>query len=253
MVNRSNEPVHILSFGAGVNTVALMVMLIRERAPLDGVIFADTGGETPDTYESVQVARTYLDEHEIPLTVVRARRGETDLYGVALRRRVIPSVQWRWCTRDFKVNPIHRYYRGLGSHVNQYVGIAFDEVHRMRDSREAYVTNLYPLVDRRFTRQDCIDLISEAGLPVPEKSGCYFCPFNSTKRWRWILERHPALFMKAIELEENSKHFPGQRLTDQVFRERDRVTLREYRGRLEAGTDSEQVPEGMACGGECMT
>ena len=253
MVNQGSEPTHILSFGAGVNTVALMVMLVRDRAPLDGVVFADTGGETPDTYESVEVARTYLAEHQIPFTVVQARRSKADLYGTALRRRVIPSVQWRWCTRDFKVNPIHRHYRRLGSHVNQYVGIGFDEVHRMRDSHEAYVTNLYPLVDKRLTRQDCINLISEAGLPVPQKSGCYFCPFNSTDRWRRILERHPDLFAKAIELEENSKHFPSQRLTDQVFRERDRVTLREYRGRLERGTDSEQVPEGMACGGECMT
>ena len=253
MVNQGNEPAHILSFGAGVNTVALMLMLVRDRAPLDGVVFADTGGETPDTYESVEVARAYLGERQIPFTVVRARRGEADLYGTALRRRVIPSVQWRWCTRDFKVNPIHQYYRKLGSHVNQYIGIAFDEVYRIRDSCEPYVTNLYPLVDKRLTRRDCIDLISEAGLPVPEKSGCYFCPFNSTERWRRILERHPDLFDKAIELEENSKHFPGQRLTDQVFRDRDRVTLREYRIRLEFGTDSAQVPEGMACGGECMT
>lgn len=253
MVNKSKESIHILSFGAGVNTVALMIMLIQDKAPLDGVVFADTGGETPDTYKSVELARTYLAEHQVPFTVVQARQRDTDLYGTALRRRVIPSVQWRWCTRDFKVNPIHQYYRGLGSHVNQYVGIAFDEIHRMRDSRETYVTNLYPLVDQRLTRQGCIDLISAAGLPVPEKSGCYFCPFNSTERWRRLLERHPDLFDKAIELEENSKHFPSQRLTDQVFRERDRVTLREYRSLLALGRDSAQIPEGMACGGECMT
>ena len=253
MADQNDATTHILSFGAGVNTVALMVMLVREKAPLDGVVFADTGGETPDTYESVEVARTYLEEHDVPFSVVRARRGETDLYGTAFRRRVIPSVQWRWCTRDFKVNPIHQYYRGIGGHVNQYVGIAYDEIHRMRDSRIDYVTNLYPLIDNRFTRQDCIDLISDAGLPVPEKSGCYFCPFNSTERWRHLLSRHPDLFEKAIGLEENSKHFPSQRLTDQVFRERDRVTLREYRSQLELGMDNQQVPEGMACGGDCMT
>ena len=253
MIDQSNETVHILSFGAGVNTVALMVMLIREGAPLDGVVFADTGGETPDTYESVNIAQEYLIEHKVPFTVVKARRGNEGLYAAALRRRVIPSVQWRWCTRDFKVNPIHRYYRGLRSHVNQYVGIAFDEIHRMRDSRVEYISNLYPLVDKRLTRQDCIDLIVQAGLPVPEKSGCYFCPFNSTERWRWILERYPDLFKKAIELEERSKHFPNQRLTDQVFRERDSVTLREYRSILQIGLDGPQPDEEMACGGECMT
>ena len=251
MGDPSGAPAHILSFGAGVNTVALMVMLVRDEAPLDGVVFADTGGETPDTYRSVDVAREYLDGRQIPFAVVKAPK--TDLYGTALRRRVIPSVQWRWCTRDYKVNPIHRHYRNLERHVNQYIGIAFDEVHRMRDSRVPFVTNLYPLIDERLTRQDCIDIIAEEGLPIPEKSGCYFCPFNSTERWRSILERYPELFDKAIELEENSKHFPRQRLTDQVFRDRNQVTLREYRNSLELGSGSEQIPEGIECGGECMT
>ena len=253
MERQDNGGTHILSFGAGVNTVALMVMLVRDGAPLDGVIFADTGGETPATYDSVEVARNYLANHHIPLTVVCARPRKTDLYGTALRRRVIPSVQWRWCTRDFKVTPIHRYYSDLGGHINQYMGIAFDEIHRMKDSREDYITNIYPLIENRLTRQDCISIIVEAGLPVPERSGCYFCPFNSTERWQQLLDRYPDLFAAAIALEENSKHFPSQRLTDQVFRERDRVTLREYRHRLEIGAGIAHIPEGMACGGDCMT
>ncbi len=64
------------------------------------------------------------------------------------------------------------------------------------------------------------------------------------------------LFDKAIALEENSKHFPDQRLTDQIFRERDRVTLRELRTRMsDSDTDSfgPLVMVGDPCGAECMT
>ena len=244
---------HVLSFGAGVNTVALMVMLIRDGGPLDEVVFADTGGETPATYASLELSAGYLAQRGIPLTVVRARPRGTDLFGTAWRRRVIPSVQWRWCTRDYKVAPIHRHYRGLGVHINQYVGIAYDEIHRMKESQDDYITNLYPLVDRRMSRGDCVALIEQAGLPVPEKSGCFFCPFNSTERWRDLLDEYPGLLDRAILLEENSKHFPSQRLTDQVFRGNDVVTLRDYRRRLELGQDVEQVGEGQSCGGDCMT
>lgn len=244
---------HILSFGGGVNTVALMIMLVRDGAPLDAAVFADTGGEVPETYHSVDTAREYLGKHGIPLIAVEARPRKTDLYATAFRRRVIPSVQWRWCTRDFKVNPIHKYYSELGVPIYQYMGIAFDEIHRMKDSRDDNITNVYPLIDNRMTRQDCVDVIAGAGLPVPAKSGCYFCPFNSTDRWRYLLHHHPHLVDKAIALEENSKHFPNQRLTDQVFRSRDRVTLREYRLRLMEATDAAQVPDGMECGGYCMT
>ena len=253
MEEQELRPAHILSFGAGVNTVALMVILVNERAPLDCVIFADTGAETPGTYEALENARGYLDEQGIPFKVVQARPRQTDLYGTLQRRRVIPSVQWRWCTRDFKVNPIHSYYSTLGVPINQYIGIAFDEVHRMKDSRVSHITNIYPLVERRMTRQDCINIIEEAGLPVPEKSGCYFCPFNSTERWKQLLAEYPDLFEKAIMLEESSKHFPNQRLTDQMFRERDQVTLREYRSRLATGQQATQIPDGMLCGGDCMT
>ena len=61
------------------------------------------------------------------------------------------------------------------------------------------------------------------------------------------------LALSYCALEEGSKHFPNQRLTDQVFRKRDRVTLREYRERLASGTGVVQIPEGMVCGGYCMT
>ena len=249
----AKTPFHMLSFGGGVNTVALMVVLVREQAPLDGAIFADTGGETPETYRSVEAAKGYLADHGVPLYTVQARPRQTNLYETALRRRVIPSVQWRWCTRDFKVNPIHKFYSSLGAHINQYMGIAFDEIHRMKDSREDNITNLYPLIDLRMTREDCVDVIAEAGLSVPEKSGCFFCPFNSTDRWRNLLDHHPDLFERAIALEEQSKHFPNQRLTDQVFRERDRVTLREYRLRLRTGLGGVEIPDGNECGGQCMT
>ena len=38
-----------------------------------------------------------------------------------------------------------------------------------------------------------------------------------------------------------------------MFHERDQVTLREYRSRLESGTDDAQIPDGLECGGDCMT
>jgi len=244
---------HILSFGGGVNTVALMIVLVKEGYPLDEVVFADTGGEAPETYEYLKTVEAYLEEHKIPFKVVSKRISTRDLFGTCWHRDVIPSVMWRWCTRDFKVKPIHAYYKSLNVDVNQYMGIAFDEIDRMKDSREAFVTNLYPLIDLRMTRADCVEVIERADLPMPVKSGCYFCPFNSMGRWRWLREKHPDLFEKAVSLEENSKHFPSQRLTDQVYRERAVITLRELGVLLEAGDSLPLKDIESPCGGECMT
>lgn len=243
---------HILSFGGGVNSVALMIWLIRERHPLDEVVFADTGAELPETYAYLPRVEDFLSRHRIPLRILAARVRGRDLYETCWDRKVFPSAIWRWSTRDFKVKPILRYYRSLNVHVNQYLAIAYDEFDRMRTSQVPYVTNLYPLVDHKMTRVQCVDLIQETGLPLPVKSSCFFCPFSSLDRWKWLYENHPDLYEKAIALEENSKHFPSQRLTDQVFRKRAAVTLRELPGLFDTvhvASDNVAPP----CGGECMT
>ena len=244
---------HVLSFGGGVNSVALMVLLFQQGLPLDEAVFADTGGEVPETYEYLKVARKYLAARGVGLTVL-CKKGDS-LYDTAWRRQVFPSAIWRWSTRDFKVAPIHRYYREVGGHVNQYLAIAYDEVHRVKDSRVDYVTHLHPLVDRRITRACCVEIIEKEGLPVPTRSSCFFCPFNSAERWRWIHDRHPALYEKAVALEEHSKHFPSQRLTDQAFREQSEVSLRSLGEVFAAGGQlpALAVAEQQACGGECDT
>jgi hypothetical protein len=221
--------------------------------PLDEVIFADTGGEVPETYEYIEVTRRYLSSHGVPFTTV-AKSGD-NLYETAWRRRVLPSAIWRWSTRDYKVNPILRYYRVAGGQVKQYLAIAWDEITRMKDSRVEYVTNLYPLVDRRITRAQCVDIIQDAGLPIPPKSSCFFCPFGSVNRWRWIHDNHPDLYEKATALEERSKHFPNQRLTDQAFRERTDISLRTLAEVFKRGEALPVLPtvEIEPCGPECMT
>jgi hypothetical protein len=248
MQEMQEQPWYVLSMGAGVNSIALMHLLVRRGLPLDEAVFADTGAEVPETYDALERATAYLAALGIPTTRL-AKRG-ADLYDVCVRRRVIPSAIWRWSTRDFKVGPIMAHYRSLRRPIVQYLAIAYDEIERVRDAPADWVTNVYPLVDEKLTRQGCIDLIEGAGFPLPVKSGCYFCPFNSLERWQWLDAAHPDLYDRAVALEEQSKHFPRQRLTDQVFRHRSKITLRELRDkpRVEVGTVDPQP-----CATECFT
>lgn len=244
---------HVLSYGGGVNSVALMILLLEEKRPLDEVIFADTGGEVPETYAYIDVTKRYLEPHGVPFVEV-SKKGST-LYETAWRRNVMPSTIWRWSTRDYKITPIMAHYRELGGHIDQYLAIAYDEIERMKDSRVDYVTNLYPLIDRRITRAGCVEIIQAAGLPVPPKSSCFFCPFGSLDRWRWLYETHPDLYEKAIALEEHSKHFPTQRLTDQAFRHKTEVSLRSLAETFSRGDPLPVItgPEDGPCEGYCMT
>ncbi len=243
-MGKRSKPKHILSYGAGVNSTALMIFLIRNKHPLDGVVFADTGGELPETYEYLNVAQKYLKKHNIPLITVKSKSGT--LYDTCKRRRVIPSALWRWSTRDKKIIPIYAYYRSLHAHVNQYVAIAYDEIKRMKDSRVDYVTSLFPLIDNKITRDGCIKIIKSARLPIPPKSGCYFCPFNTTERWKELYINHRGLYNKAMRLEERSKHFPKQHLTPTL-------TLRDLRDKFENRQLLPVIQVESPCGSECLT
>jgi len=233
---------YVLSYGAGVNSTALMICLMNEKRRLDDVVFSDTGGEMPETYRYLSVADEYLKKHNVTFKSVRS--ANTALFDTCARRQVVPSQIWRWCTRDYKITPIYRYYRSLGVHVYQYIGIAYDELERMKDSRADYVTNLYPLVDERLTRKDCEEMIAEDGLPIPVKSGCFFCPFNTMQRWHELYENHRQLYRRATLLEESSKHFPKQRLAAPTLRGLAKSFRRHQVPQIEVYSP---------CGSECMT
>ena len=244
-IQRESDAKYIISYGGGVNSTAMIVYLVKNKFPLDFVIFSDTGDEMPETYEYLEVMKKYLSRRKIPFEIVQVRNKDS-LSDRCLRRRVIPSQVWRWCTRDFKVTPIHKFYRSLNSHIYQYMGIDYGEVHRMKPAKVDYVTNLYPLIDYKINRDACVDLIKKARLPLPVKSGCYFCPYNNMKRWEEIYQKHPDLYKYAMKIEEKNKYFGRQQLAPKGY------TLRKIQKIIKSKQKLPMVEVDSPCGSECM-
>jgi len=192
-----------LSYGAGVNSTAVMVML--KPAIL---IFADTGVEHPETYR-------FIEEHAKPLVasyggqfIIVRNSQYASLKEMALAERVVPARTHRWCTDKFKVRPI-RTYLSQNSYLpcHQMIGIDANEHHRARPSGSPLIENAFPLIDRGIDRPTCKALIREAGLPLPRKSGCYFCPFQSKRQWIELKREYPELFQIAVEIERKGANF----------------------------------------------
>jgi len=69
----------------------------------------------------------------------------------------------------------------------------------------AWKENAFPLimeVEKPLTRQDCINIIERAGLLVPPKSACVFCPFHSLKRWQDMRTNASKQFWYSVDLEK---------------------------------------------------
>lgn len=161
---------HVLSLGAGVNSTALLHYIVDHDMPLDEVIFADTGGERPATYAYLQsTIIPFLKDRKIPFTIVR-NKGLT-LYERCMNGKYLPDRQYRWQTRDFKIRPIHRYLRPKGR-VLCYVGIAYDEIERMK---QAWVECL---TCGKLHRQWTCAVCGKAHSKKKEKANAYGHPYQ---------------------------------------------------------------------------
>ena len=203
---------YVASYGLGVDSTAMIIKLVKEKMPLDHVVFADTGGELPESYKYIPIMRKFLDKHNIQFTIVFPSKFRS-LYERCFQRKVIPDKMMRWCTRDTKVLPIHRFYKKtIKTFIHEYMGIDAGEKKRVRIAKESFIEKHYPLIDWDMNRNDCIQYIKDQGFPVIEKSGCYFCPFNSISRWHKVMKKYPKLFKLAQKLEKNNKRYPKQTL-----------------------------------------
>jgi len=202
--------VDVLSYGGGQQTAGMLAMIKLGKLPKpDVIIFADTGDEMPDTYQHIeQYAKPIADELGIPFEIVRhTNKGKVEtLYDFSWRYKWIPQPWGRTCTNQFKIQVIHKALRPYkGQQVNVWMGISTDEAQRKKESRVKWITNVFPLLERGFNRQDCTNALIEAEIPAPGKSSCFYCPFQKQTRWRTLQIHHPGLFQKAIDLEEHAR------------------------------------------------
>lgn len=196
---------YIISLGAGQQSSALAIMIANKDLRLEKYwgchcVFADTNGEYPETYEWLEILEKYLFERGMLIFRVQ---HETPLYEHLFEKKSVPMRKFRICTVRWKIKIIEKFLKDFfkGEKIIQLIGFTFDEKNR---SKNLTFDRLAPLIEMGYTRDDCIREIGLVGLPIPIKSGCYFCTFQSKKDWQKLFLIHPDLFGKAIRLENNS-------------------------------------------------
>jgi len=230
----------ILSYGGGVQTAALLVLNNRGdiKPSAQYAVFADTGSELEMTYKHIEVMRNYSD---IPLFTVRTNKGKLhEWQGETMLPMYFEDGGFnrRQCTNHWKIRPIRKWLREQGAkEANVQIGISIDEVHRVKDANVKWVIHRWPLIEHGLTRQDCINILSKEGLPIPPKSSCFMCPYRRISEWTKLRVEQPNEFEKAVEFERNQK---GMYLNYKA------KPLAQIVGLQETMFESEE------CGGYCM-
>jgi hypothetical protein len=206
---------------------------------IDVAIFADTGEEPAGVYQHLAWLQS-LNGPPIVARSIGSRLGDDLLRGqnstkhrfasipayTAAKEGEQSGITRRQCTYEYKVRVIERYIRrellGLkpgqripkGVEVTQAFGISVDEKSRASRIYERWVMGeapfkpVFPLLDKRMTRADCIAWLRENVPHEVPRSACVFCPFKSNAEWRRLRYTDPQGWARAIEIDD-ALRIPG--------------------------------------------
>jgi len=222
-----------IAYGGGVQSTALLVLAAQRRIDYPVALFCNVGedAEHPDTLRYVrEVAMPYAAASGIEIVELVKRRvrgahiGVESLYQRLTREgsRSLPipvrmsngAPGTRSCTITYKLDVMAKWHKDHGASPDHpahvAIGFSTDEAHRIeRAQPRAWERVEYPLLDipagvsgLHMNRDDCMRVIRDAGLPVPGKSSCWFCPMHRPAFWAEMRRDRPDLFWRSVDLEQ---------------------------------------------------
>lgn len=191
-------PPKIASWGAGIDSTAMIIELAERGCAPDLVLMADTVSEFPATDHFVPIFRRWMSERGIANEIVQYRptrlNGRPSYDGLLeylLATATLPSIAFgqHSCSLKWKVAPQHQFVKNWPPAIETWTNnqrvvrlIGYDA--SPRDTQryahaETYddplYENHYPLREWGWTRETSSQRIIDAGLPLPSKSSCFFC------------------------------------------------------------------------------
>ena len=189
-----------LAYGLGVDSSAIIVGMVARGIRPDFILFADVGAEKDSTYAYLPIMQNYLAENNMPLVQVVRNMAPKSPYSTIEGNMAMnctlpsPALGGRHsCTVKWKIDPQNKWcnanmdcVKAWADHkqVTKVIGYEAGEEYRRNKAYNTFDPKYkyeHPLIDWGWDREECIARIAEAGLPVPEKSSCIFCPMM--KEW----------------------------------------------------------------------
>lgn len=259
------------SFGGGVQSVAALALAAHRKIDFRTFLMANVGhdSENPDTLD-------YLEQHAAPfahaygIKLIVLDRHLKDGTTETIRQRIISSHGSRQtipvylangkpgsrvCTLEFKIQVTGTWLKANGATPDNKatvgMGISLDEIHRANPNKAMPYEELeYPLLYLGIRRADCYGIIRRAGLPMPPKSSCYFCPVKKIPEWQDMYENEPEQWENACEVEDTINSHLAQQGKKPVFLTPAGRPLRQL---FKAGTQLPLVDDSSCSNGWCMT
>ncbi|TQR55559.1 phosphoadenosine phosphosulfate reductase family protein [Campylobacter troglodytis] len=213
----------VANLSGGRDSTAMVIKWLELKKPLDYIIFCDTGFEFVEMYEYIDKLDNYLQKHfnkkitrldaskeierwafEYPITK-GVRQG---------RLRGLPMILSRdYCTRETKIKPTQQFVKTKSPNKfknSVLIGYTYNEVKKGRNSNLSYGVSVYPLYEWGWNEKEVNDFLEEKGIMNPlynhfERTGCFFCPKQSTKSFYMLFKHYKKEWELMKEWEQRAK------------------------------------------------
>ena len=209
---------YIASVSFGKDSLAMLLMLLEKKYPLDYVVFYDTGMEFDAIYHIRDTVKVMLQDQGIEyvelspkepfwismlIREVKYRKKDGYHYGYSWC-----GGSCRWGTRA-KLSAINQFKKMLGEDVTDYVGIAFDEPQRIE--KEQALGKALPLVEWEMKESDCLRYCRERGFSwdedgvdlyeILDRVSCWCCRNKNMRELKAIYKYLPKYWGRLRGLE----------------------------------------------------
>lgn len=214
----------IVSFSGGKDSTAMLLRMLELDYKIDEIVFADTLFEFPELYEYIKRVEKYIGR-KITILKPDPNLFKEWFYGKVTRgdnKDKIRGFPLRafpcWWTRESKIKPLSKFQKDIDK---VYIGIAFDEQKRMSKVDDKLY---YPLVDWKWTEQDCIDYLNKKNMFNPlyvnfDRLGCWHCPKQGGKSLYVLWKNYPKLWREFLWWDKETYNKTGHWIKEKPLSE----------------------------------
>jgi 3'-phosphoadenosine 5'-phosphosulfate sulfotransferase (PAPS reductase)/FAD synthetase len=201
-----------ISFSGGVESTTMCILYGKGAK----AIWCDTGAEHTQMYNRMDLVEERLKKlHGGDFEIIRIKpkvkmKGMyvDNLLDAVKIQKFMPSQMARYCTRQFKIEPIDLFLSEQGE-CELMIGLNADEEEREGNwGLKTNVKYLYPLQEDGYNRADCEAILDIHGLhprfpAYMLRGGCSMCFFKSEKEYKALYYLDKNEFNKMVDFEKS--------------------------------------------------
>lgn len=198
----------IIANWSGGITSAVATKLAIDKYKNITILYTETGSHHPDSIRFKNDCEKWYGQK---IEILQSKYKNH--FEVIEKHRYVNGPYGARCTRDLKIN-VRKNWEKTNT-VDLYIwGFEYSEKEKERAGKIASnnpgIRHEFPLIDAKLTKQNCIDIMQNCNIKIPEmyqlgfhNNNCVGCVKGGAAYWNMIRKEFPEVFSKMAVIERN--------------------------------------------------